>query len=206
MESGSPLTRFRGKCPSKWICVFRVYIFSPSLVDSSMKILHQKAFESALRTKVTVYRRHDKEKERETSSFAEFLSMVDACSGKCPRCACTILFEDYKPYCVYQYSFDRLDNSKGHVVENMEIVCWNCNSVDSKVGLVPQYRCRLKRACTNGCHAEEAGLQEHIKQLEEMYEASPWCYKCGRRELEHQMSKSGCKPHRYTDVMNSQCK
>lgn len=125
-----------------------------------MKITDRKAFESALRRKVGVYRGQDKKKGRETATFSEFMSMVDACSGTCPRCSCAILFEGYQPYCFYQYSFDRLDNDKGHVLDNLEIVCWYCNSLDSTKDISQLNRKKPK--CIQACHgfvfvAAEAG-------------------------------------------------
>ena len=46
----------------------------------------------------------------------------------CYGCKCKILFCNYTPFCVYQFSFDRIDNTKIHSNNNLRIVCWNCNS------------------------------------------------------------------------------
>ena len=54
-----------------------------------------------------------------------------------------MLFCNYTPYCVYQFSFDRIDNTKIHSINNLRIVCWNCNS--SGYG-------SIKQSCSRGCH------------------------------------------------------
>ena len=61
----------------------------------------------------------------------------------CYGCGCKILFCNYTPFCVYQFSFDRINNKKIHSIDNLKIVCWNCNSV--KYGAI-------KCSCSRGCH------------------------------------------------------
>ena len=56
-----------------------------------------------------------------------------------------MLFCNYTPYCVYQFSFDRIDNTKIHSINNLRIVCWNCNS--SGYG-------SIKQSCSRGCHKD----------------------------------------------------
>ena len=64
---------------------------------------------------------------------------TDVCCG----CECKMLFDIYAPYCVYQFSFDRIDNKKIHATNNLRVVCWNCNS--SGYG-------SLKLSCSRDCH------------------------------------------------------
>ena len=63
----------------------------------------------------------------------------------CPGCNCKMLFCNYKPWCIYQFSFDRIDNNKIHSIDNLRIVCYNCNSL----GLGS-----TKSKCSRGCHIE----------------------------------------------------
>ena len=54
-----------------------------------------------------------------------------------------MLFCNYISFCVYQFSFDRIDNRKIHSNNNLRIVCWNCNS--SGYG-------SIKLSCSRECH------------------------------------------------------
>ncbi len=146
-----------------------------------MKISNQKTFEQALRKKIVLYRKYDKKKGYETASFAEFLAMVDACTATCSRCSCTMLFEDYKPYCYYQFSFDRLDNNKGHVAGNMEIVCWHCNSVDY-VKVRPLGFVRPKKPmCLQACHGYVFDANPETKS-----------WRCARCGIENSHTRNEC--------------
>lgn len=71
----------------------------------------------------------------------------------CIGCGCTILFCNYKPWCVYQFSFDRIDNKKIHCIDNLRIVCYNCNS--SGYG-------SKKLSCSRYCHISEEDI--HIRR------------------------------------------
>ena len=64
-------------------------------------------------------------------------------SDICKGCGCIMLFTGYKPFCVYQFSFDRINNKIIHAIDNLNIVCYNCNSIGYDM---------LKDACKSGCH------------------------------------------------------
>ena len=49
----------------------------------------------------------------------------------CPICDDIILYYEYLPHCLYQFSFDRLNNKEIHHINNLQIVCYNCNSLKS---------------------------------------------------------------------------
>lgn len=61
----------------------------------------------------------------------------------CCGCGCEMLFYNYMPFCVYQFSFDRIDNKKIHSINNLRVICWNCNSMHLGA---------IKYGCTNKCH------------------------------------------------------
>ena len=103
--------------------------------------------------KMSDYRKVDKHKRTifpleneglETIKLTDAIQMVSELdSDICRGCNCKMLFCNYTPFCVYQFSFDRIDNAKIHSNDNVRIVCWNCNS--SGYG-------SIKLRCSRGCH------------------------------------------------------
>ena len=95
-------------------------------------------FSKKFYNKLRDYRRVDKcKKEKfpleneglETIKLKDAIKLVDELdTDLCYGCKCKMLFCNYTPYCVYQFSFDRIDNTKIHSNNNLRIVCWNCNS------------------------------------------------------------------------------
>ena len=45
-------------------------------------------------------------------------------TDKCCVCRDIMLFDDYTPYCFYQFSFDRLNNNIIHSFDNIRVICW----------------------------------------------------------------------------------
>jgi hypothetical protein len=112
-----------------------------------------KDFSKKFNNKLRDYRRVDKRKKEifpieneglETIKLNDAIKLVnDLKTDLCDGCKCKILFYNYAPYCVYQFSFDRLENDKVHSVDNLRVVCYNCNS--SGYG-------SIKLSCSRGCH------------------------------------------------------
>lgn len=64
-------------------------------------------------------------------------------SDQCECCGCQIIFEDYAPYCRYQWSPDRIDRNRPHSRDNVRIRCLCCNVAGPGV---------KKGPCKGGCH------------------------------------------------------
>lgn len=91
-------------------------------------------------------------------SVDDGVALVIRSSGLCPVCKCNLHFHDYRPYCLYQFTFDRIDSSQPHGLKNCRVVCFNCNSrlaglsEDSQLfrhNLEEQTR---KFTCRHACH------------------------------------------------------
>lgn len=114
-----------------------------------VQIKNRSDFIKRLKIKLKDHKRFDREHWNsdeyiETISIKDIISLVDSLeSDICPECGCVMLFCDYKPHCLYQFSLDRLDNCKFHTKDNLRVVCWNCNSGG--------YGCK-KITCLHGCH------------------------------------------------------
>lgn len=86
----------------------------------------------------------------------------------CPICKDEILYYNYEPYCLYQFSFDRINNKKIHHLNNIQITCYNCNilksdndCIDNKI--YRMYNCGKKENCYNGCHKKKEYWNDEIK-------------------------------------------
>ena len=63
----------------------------------------------------------------ETITLQNAIEIIESLeSDKCTVCNFPILF-DYMPYCMRQFSFDRIDGTKIHSKDNLRIICLHCN-------------------------------------------------------------------------------
>ena len=72
---------------------------------------------------------------------------------KCYICKETVLLIDWKPYCCYQFSIDRIDNTKPHDKNNVLISCYYCNCRD-----YPKFDQHNKK-CNQNCHTDYKDLR-----------------------------------------------
>lgn len=71
----------------------------------------------------------------------------------CPVCEDKLEYYNIKPWCVYQFSLDKIDNKKVHCKDNIRIVCFNCNALRScKSDYITSKECKRKHPCTKDCH------------------------------------------------------
>ena len=73
----------------------------------------------------------------------DILALVEESTDHCPGCNCRMDFGDYKRFCRYQWSPDRINRNVPHSKQNVRIVCWSCNI--GGLGI-------RKGPCKNGCH------------------------------------------------------
>lgn len=76
----------------------------------------------------------------------EGLELVQKLGKMCPMCDCKMKFRGYQPWCLYQFTFDRIDNKKIHDPTNLRLSCYSCNAagcVTPKIG------------CVKKCHEPE---------------------------------------------------
>ena len=81
---------------------------------------------------------------------------------KCYICKEALMLSKWKKYCCYQFSIDRIDNTKPHDEGNVLITCYYCNCKnDTRFN---QY----DKICSSGCHTVPKQLRnrEHVLQQE----------------------------------------
>ena len=97
--------------------------------------------------KVGNIRKRDLEQcQRCDLDVATLVRMALEHSGVCSECQCEMIFEDYSPFCRYQFSPDRLNRNLPHSEFNIRLVCRNCNVAG------PGMR---KGPCRGNCHPGE---------------------------------------------------
>jgi hypothetical protein len=79
---------------------------------------------------------------------------------KCYVCDDMVITTNYKPYCCYQFSIDRIDNNKPHDKNNVLISCYYCNCRN-----FPLFD-QLNKICNSGCHT----IKREIKTTRENIE------------------------------------
>ena len=111
-----------------------------------------KLLKKNLQTKLGDYRKRDKKRGLDFKlSINECIQLVNKTDSKCPECECEMLFEDYKPWCLYQFSLDKIDNEKGHVIENLRIICYFCNAKGGW-SVMADRQINIRESCSQKCH------------------------------------------------------
>lgn len=115
-----------------------------------------KLFKKKVVGKLRGYRKQDKailarysnlNENKQYISYDDCVELVQQLDTPvCSLCGDTMLFEHYNPWCMYQFSFDRLDNKIIHSKDNIRVICWGCNSYPNQ-----------KKTCTRCNHTQKDG-------------------------------------------------
>jgi len=76
---------------------------------------------------------------------------------KCYVCDDVVLTFGYKPYCLYQFSIDRIDNNLPHNKDNILISCYYCNCIDYFTKTLCNENKKYK-ICDNNCHCKKRNI------------------------------------------------
>lgn len=79
----------------------------------------------------------------------------------CPDCNCELLFYDYQPFCLYQFSIDRIDNKLPHTISNCRITCYDCNAMKNEY----VFKRTPKKSCIKGCHTCNDEIEKSILDM-----------------------------------------
>ena len=122
-------------------------------------------FKKQLKQKINSYKRVDETKIKinypnqnvnlQTITWEEAYNFIkEKNQTHCPFCKDVILYYNYKPRCLYQFSFDRIYNDEIHHINNIQITCLNCNILkkDYEKPTNDKINCCSKINCLNGCH------------------------------------------------------
>ncbi len=102
----------------------------------------------AIAYKISGHRTHDIKKFGRVGNIdVPFISnMISQQSGKCALCSEPMILSGWLPYCVYQFTIDRILDSLPHMKSNVVISCYHCNCSFHK------NFSRKGRTCMRDCH------------------------------------------------------
>ena len=82
--------------------------------------------------------------------------------GRCYVCDDIVLTSNFKPYCLYQFSLDRLDNQLPHNKDNVLISCYYCNCISYWIEVldIAVDDHKIYKICGNNCHCEKRDIQK----------------------------------------------
>ena len=121
-----------------------------------MQLPQSQFFKKKLSEKVKDAVWEDKRKYKTSNlKIAGARKVIEGSSGRCENCGCELLFDGWLPWCLHQFSLDRVDLTQPHGEENMRLLCYCCNAQiankrDSQ-GRVIHIECP-KCDCSKGCH------------------------------------------------------
>ena len=112
-------------------------------------VANKEDMKKKIKNKIRDYIRRDtkfiKDNEQEqTINLYQAVVLVDKLKNNlCVGCGCEMLFYNYSNWCLYQFSFDRIDNKKIHCIDNLIVCCFSCNAEGYGT---------IKMSCFSGCH------------------------------------------------------
>ncbi len=99
-------------------------------------LMNDNTLKRKLMQKIRTYRYSDKKKRSYNASecndkficYDFIINMIINSNIKiCSLCGCDLLYTNYQRYHKNQYSIDRIDSTKYHTEQNIQIICFDCN-------------------------------------------------------------------------------
>jgi hypothetical protein len=82
----------------------------------------------AIKKKLRRHKEEDNERKREFNLTEQYIiELLGQQENKCKRCQCDIKTSWTDKYDPQQFSINRINNSVGHIVNNVELTCLQCN-------------------------------------------------------------------------------
>lgn len=112
----------------------------------------EEEFSRLAQRKIAAYAAQD---SRKTTAFGEFAKgditpiaigqLFKKQRGRCGVCGQWLLMEPVAPWCLYQWTLDRIDDHRPHDASNVTLACYRCNSGGYS----------YQKDCARGCHHHE---------------------------------------------------
>jgi hypothetical protein len=118
--------------------------------------LDTKSLQKNISKKISKYKAYDRDNFDVDNDIdlSYILSIFRVQKFVCYVCNDLVMSTNYKPYCCYQFSVDRIDNSLPHNKGNILISCYYCNCRH-------HYKFDQKnKVCKYGCHTTERVLRK----------------------------------------------
>ena len=115
----------------------------------------------SIKNKISGYNRNDMEKFGVVGNVKpeDIVLLLNKQKFKCYVCDDAVLTFGWKPYCLYQFSVDRIDNSLPHNRDNVLISCYYCNCIGYFMNDLDCNENKKYKICDNYCHCEKRDIQ-----------------------------------------------
>lgn len=111
---------------------------------------------TAIKKKINDYKRQDIDKGRGEGNVTidDVFQLLKIQNFKCYVCGDEVKTSNWKPYCLYQVTLDRINEKTPHNRDNVLVCCLYCNCRDMYMSLECSDQ-KMKKICDNGCHCKE---------------------------------------------------
>lgn len=115
---------------------------------------------SSINSKIREYNRTDVEKFGVIGNVRkeDVIALLNKQKFRCYVCDDVVLTFGWKPYCLYQFSVDRIDNSLPHNRDNILISCYYCNCIGYLTDILGCQDNTKHKICINYCHCEKRDI------------------------------------------------
>lgn len=115
---------------------------------------------SCIKSKICGYNKSDIENFGVIGNIKkeDVISLLNKQKFRCYVCDDIVLTFGYKPYCLYQFSVDRIDNSLPHNTNNILISCYYCNCISYLTDVLNCDDNKKYKICDNYCHCEKQNI------------------------------------------------
>ena len=112
------------------------------------------SIDKVILSKIQNYKQEDKKVNRKITnnyvSIEDVKNLLIKQDNKCYVCHDNVITKEWHPYCLYQFTLDRIDNNLPHNKNNVLICCYYCNSFSHLPDKVSDICC--SKLCRRGCH------------------------------------------------------
>jgi hypothetical protein len=124
---------------------------------------------SYINDKIRSYKNQDREQNRnvdneEYCDVETVARLINKQDSMCYVCGDKVIFEESEPYCLYQFTLDRIDNSKPHNKDNVLLSCYYCNCRDHPTRQTARLSAKI---CKNGCHTHKRNITRSRNNISE---------------------------------------
>lgn len=136
--------------------------------------LRTKETDVIMQDKINSYKKKDRAKGRnfndeEYCDIETILKLMEKLDCKCYNCGDILIFSGYTPYCLYQFTLDRIDENLPHTKDNVLLCCYYCNCRDYWKNHGEDINEWKHKICRNGCHTYKRNItrtRENISKKE----------------------------------------
>lgn len=120
--------------------------------------------EENIQRKISTYQAFDRQKFKLTGNIAvkDVIELLGKQNSRCWVCGDIVLVLKFKPYCCYQFSIDRIDNTKPHDKDNCLISCYYCNCRHHENFNQPN------KVCSQNCHNIKRNIIKRSEKLSQL--------------------------------------